>query len=345
MDGIDIQAIRLYWLMIWAVVGSGITPLIFDRKNRSPWQGAFIGLIVGIGSGQIFGYLLLTTLFPVAPDLAGWVSMLGGLVLLIPLWFLVPETTKISLQNRGFVAGTITPLMFYLLVLSVFPLLWALVLAFFEYSPREVGGPILGLGGDNPFVGFQHFETMMSAVRQGKQVVGAFYGHPGVFAWAPHRVIKQAQEEGYDAAMLPGISAEDCLFADMGIDPGQVGCQHLEASQLMLFERTLDTAGYVILWQVGVAGDVTRGKFVTSSRSRDILVEVLLEYYPADHSIALYEAKVLPIDERRIDWLNLSQLAAVTVHQHTTLVIPPSRKLVANHAVRARLEAIAQEED
>ena len=188
-------------------------------------------------------------------------------------------------------------------------------------------------------------ETMMSAVRQGKQVVGAFYGHPGVFAWAPHRVVKQAQEEGYDAAMLPGISAEDCLFADMGIDPGQVGCQHLEASQLMLFERTLDTAGYVILWQVGVAGDVTRGKFVTSSRYRDILVEVLLEYYPADHSIALYEAKVLPIDKRRIDWLNLSQLAAVTVHQHTTLVIPPSRKLVANHAVRARLEAIAQEED
>ena len=168
MDGIDIQAIRLYWLMIWAVVGSGITPLIFDRKNRSPWQGAFIGLVVGIGSGQIFGYLLLTTLFPVAPDLAGWVSMLGGLVLLIPLWFLVLETTKISLQNRGFVAGTITPLMFYLLVLSVFPLLWALVLAFFEYSPREVGGPILGLGGDNPFVGFQHFETMMSAARDGR---------------------------------------------------------------------------------------------------------------------------------------------------------------------------------
>ncbi|MCA9889700.1 MAG: sugar ABC transporter permease [Anaerolineae bacterium] len=168
MDGIDLDALRLYWLMIWAVAGSGVTPLIFDRKNRSPWQGALIGLVVGIVSGQIFGYLLLVTLYPVAPDLAPWVSMIGGLVFLIPLWTLVPQTAKVRLEEHGFVAGTVTPLIFYLLVLSVFPLLWALILAFFDYSPREVGGPFLGLGGNNPFVGFQHFETMLSAARDGR---------------------------------------------------------------------------------------------------------------------------------------------------------------------------------
>ena len=74
MDGIDLGAIRLYWFMIWAVVGSAITPLIFDRRNRNPWQGAIIGLIVGVLSGQVFGYLLLTMLISVVPDLATWIG-------------------------------------------------------------------------------------------------------------------------------------------------------------------------------------------------------------------------------------------------------------------------------
>ena len=34
-------------------------------------------------------------------------------------------------------------------------------------------------------------EVMMDEVRLGKKVCGAFYGHPGVFAWAPHESIKQ----------------------------------------------------------------------------------------------------------------------------------------------------------
>ena len=63
-----------------------------------------------------------------------------------------------------------------------------------------------------------------------------FYGHPGIFAWSPHKVIKVARAEGYQAHMEPGISAEDCLYADLGIDPGRCGCQHYEASQLLFYE-------------------------------------------------------------------------------------------------------------
>jgi precorrin-3B methylase len=69
-------------------------------------------------------------------------------------------------------------------------------------------------------------EAMLAEVRAGKTVCGAFYGHPGVFALAPHRAIEQARQEGFQAHMEPGISAEDCLYADLGIDPGTVGCQH-----------------------------------------------------------------------------------------------------------------------
>lgn len=162
MENIDLQAFMLYWLVIWAVLGSAITPLIFDHNHHSPWRGAVLGLVIGIISGQLFGRLILMLLLPLLPALATWLSMLGGLVLLLPFWLLVKPVEQISPRHYGFVAGTITPLTFYLLLLSVFPLAWAIILAFFDYSPRRIGGPILGLGGENPFVGLQYFQTMIT---------------------------------------------------------------------------------------------------------------------------------------------------------------------------------------
>ena len=63
--------------------------------------------------------------------------------------------------------------------------------------------------------------------------------------------------------MEPGISAEDCLYADLGIDPGSVGCQHYEASQFMFYRRRIDPSAYLVLWQVGIAGDRSLRRFAT----------------------------------------------------------------------------------
>jgi multiple sugar transport system permease protein len=160
MENIDLLAYRLYWGMIWAVAGTSITPLVFDRRNRSPWLGALLGLVTGIVSGQVFGWIFLKLGFEIRPDYATYASYLGGLVLLVPLWILIRPGTQNIYRQRGMVAGTISPLMFYLVVLSAFPLIWAILLAFFDYSPRRAGGPILGLGGDNAFVGIDYFKEM-----------------------------------------------------------------------------------------------------------------------------------------------------------------------------------------
>ena len=45
------------------------------------------------------------------------------------------------------------------------------------------------------------------------------------------------------------------LFAALGIDPGKVGCQYFETSQYMFYQRQIDPSAYLVLWQVGVAGD------------------------------------------------------------------------------------------
>ncbi|MBZ8144053.1 tetrapyrrole methylase, partial [Rubrivivax gelatinosus] len=64
---------------------------------------------------------------------------------------------------------------------------------------------------------------IMAEVRAGKQVCAVFYGHPGVFADVPHAVVRKARAEGIPARMEPGISAEACLYANLGLDPGQRG--------------------------------------------------------------------------------------------------------------------------
>jgi hypothetical protein len=36
--------------------------------------------------------------------------------------------------------------------------------------------------------------------------------------------------------MLPAVSAEDCLFADLGVDPGAAGCQSHEAADFLILD-------------------------------------------------------------------------------------------------------------
>jgi uncharacterized protein YabN with tetrapyrrole methylase and pyrophosphatase domain len=97
---------------------------------------------------------------------------------------------------------------------------------------------------------------MLRSVRAGLKVIGVFYGHPGVFVTPSHRAIAIARNEGYSAQMLPGISAEDCLFADLLIDPSNPGTQTLEATDMLIRERPLQTSGHVIIYQVGCIGNL-----------------------------------------------------------------------------------------
>jgi len=66
-------------------------------------------------------------------------------------------------SQRRFVLSVTIPMILYGSI-GVLTIAWALVLMFFEYSPGRAGGPILGLGGSNPFVGLEHFGNMIDGV-------------------------------------------------------------------------------------------------------------------------------------------------------------------------------------
>lgn len=184
-------------------------------------------------------------------------------------------------------------------------------------------------------------EAMLSELRVGKRVCGVFYGHPGVFAQVPHHTIAQARAEGFEAEMQPGISAEDCLYADLGIDPGSYGCQHYETSQLLFYERQLDPSAYLILWQVGLTGDRSLRRYGTGPAYRRLLIELLVEAgYPAEHEVIVYEAATLPIVSPRADQMPLSALVSADLRLQSTLVVPPAQAMRRNEAVLARIARI-----
>ena len=183
-------------------------------------------------------------------------------------------------------------------------------------------------------------EVMLAEVRNGKHVCGAFYGHPGVFAQVPHDAIAQARHEGFHAHMEPGVSAEDCLYADLGIDPGLYGCQHYEASQFMFYRRRIDPSAYLVLWQIGIAGDRTCRRFSTGPAHYRLLAERLQEDYPEDHEVIVYEAATLPISTPRMQPVALNRLADTALHMHSTLVVPPALDLQPDTAMIERLKAI-----
>ncbi len=165
-------------------------------------------------------------------------------------------------------------------------------------------------------------ESILTDVRDGLRVCAIFYGHPGVFVYPSHKSINVAKKEGFDAYMLPAISAEDCLFADLGIDPADTGCQAYEASQFLFFQHIINSRSSLILWQIGVVGDVSLTKLVPSKEGLNMLVDKLSDYYPLNHLVTLYEASTLPIMPPRIDVLTLEELKTAKVSTITTLFVP-----------------------
>ena len=180
-------------------------------------------------------------------------------------------------------------------------------------------------------------EEIMGSVRAGKRTVAAFYGHPGVFAFPSHESVRRARREGYLAFMLPGVSAEDCLFADLGVDPAVNGCQSYEATDFLIHDRIVDTASQLVLWQVGVVGDWTYRGEGYDLKAFPMLVARLQGLYGYWHEVTLYEAALFPGVSPTITRIALGHLTASYVNAGTTMYVPPARAPSVNQSVAAAM--------
>jgi uncharacterized protein YabN with tetrapyrrole methylase and pyrophosphatase domain len=166
-------------------------------------------------------------------------------------------------------------------------------------------------------------EEVLVRVRQGGAVCLALYGHPGVFATPAHEAIGRARSEGFTARMLPAVSADDCLFADLGVDPGASGCQSYDATDLLISRRELDPSAALILWQPAIVGTLDYAPDGDPSRL-PLLVEYLKQYYPAEHEVVCYAASPYAIADPLIRRVELSRLAELEIPRLSLLYIPPA---------------------
>lgn len=166
-------------------------------------------------------------------------------------------------------------------------------------------------------------DMILREVRHGLDVCVALYGHPGVLVNPSHAAISQARSEGYPATMLPAISAEDCLVADLGVDPTRWGLHSYEATEFLLYRRVLDPSVALILWQVGALGE-RRARIGPNPDALRLLTDRLAGSYGFDHELIMYEASPYAIGEPSINRVRLSDLPAIEVRPMVTVYVPPA---------------------
>ena len=167
-------------------------------------------------------------------------------------------------------------------------------------------------------------ERILSPVRRGQRVCAAFYGHPAILVRPAHDAVRLARSEGYSATMLPAVSSVDCLFADLGLDPGRRGCQLFDATDLLVRNRRFDPYTPLVLLQLGAIGVTTyREGTAATPAAIEILVEVLARSYPPGHEVVLYEMPQLPILDTSMRRLRLESLPSTPVAVNATLFVPP----------------------
>jgi len=165
-------------------------------------------------------------------------------------------------------------------------------------------------------------DQVVGALGEGHNVCFALYGHPAVFAYPSRAAVKRAREEGFEASILPGISAEDCIFADLEFDPAEYGCQSYSATSLLMERRQWDPEAVIVLWQLGIIGE-SRAAATGNRSQREALVARLKEVYGPAHPAIVYEAATLPFCAPDVRRLELSQLSTGNLRPMCTVVIPP----------------------
>ena len=181
-------------------------------------------------------------------------------------------------------------------------------------------------------------DRILKAMTNGEAVFVALYGHPGVFAFPAHEAIRRARAMGMYARMFPGVSAEDCLFANLDVDPAWAGCQSFEATDFLIFNRRFDARSSLIIWQIGVIGDTSfQSGGYSYAVGLGVLQKRLEQFYRPDHKVIRYEAAHYPIYPHRADTVRTADLADAALTPESTLFVPPVETSVPDPKMLALL--------
>jgi uncharacterized protein YabN with tetrapyrrole methylase and pyrophosphatase domain len=148
------------------------------------------------------------------------------------------------------------------------------------------------------------------------------YGHPCIFA-TPGLLALEKLSEQVKTVVCPGISAMDCLYADLRFDPSQGGVQLVDATELIIYEKYLDIFSHTVIYQIGMVGNLGLPTNKKNEKALIFLKNKLLRLFNSDKKALIYEAALYPGVDPKIIEFNLSDLDKQELTTLSTLYIPP----------------------
>lgn len=187
-----------------------------------------------------------------------------------------------------------------------------------------------------------------------RPVTLGLYGHPMVFVSPSRMVINRAEDRGMTVETRPGISSMDCLYVDLGLDPGEGGIQMFAATDLLLREWELNPEVPAMIWQIGGVESTIHHKGVEDKPERYRRIrEYLQQFYPDDHTVVAAQTAMYPTTESVQHEFQLNEFESMhdTLNKLQTLYIPKVRERpVRNEALKEQfrttehLEQITKED-
>jgi tetrapyrrole methylase family protein/MazG family protein len=179
---------------------------------------------------------------------------------------------------------------------------------------------------------------ILKVLSTGVHVCVVIYGHPTIFAKPALKAVSKAKMNGFYTKILPGVSAEDCLMADLEIDPGTSGYLSYDATDLILHQRIIDPRSHLIIWQISTIGILKHDNAPDIKIGLQLLKSYLEKFYDASTKILFYTAAQYPTFEHVVVEYSLSDLISIQPARLATLYIPPAKESISDPNVLQMLK-------
>lgn len=166
---------------------------------------------------------------------------------------------------------------------------------------------------------------VVAEARVGGDVVLLLPGHPRVGVSTVKILEKKAVAAGFRVKTLVGVSSFDTMINDLEVDPLEEGSVILDANRLLVNQYVLEPRVNTFIYHVcSVGTSATNRNDPLRGNRLDLLKEVLLRHYPADHECVLIGSPAhfsVPGTRVRVQIGRFEELAP-HVHFGTTLFVP-----------------------
>jgi len=184
---------------------------------------------------------------------------------------------------------------------------------------------------------------VLDAAMDHPPVTFAMHGHPIVGAYAPFLIRDMARLLDLEVLVLPGVSAMDCLFADLMVDPCVAGMQMYEATDLLLRRRPLQPDVPALIWQIGCVETRLHSQRVSKPERFERLRTHLLRFYPPEHQSTAVYSTPHPLMPSTVHRFALQDICAhaQSLHAGFTLFIPAvCERPVEDHDLLRQMDSV-----